>query len=134
MKRLIAVFLTFSFLFALFLELGGADPDKKFSWYSYVDFVTENIEPFPQVSLTIEFNASTKGVDRLVSFFEYLWNLVSYPVEVVVCLVRNAGVIFIGLFPVVVEKLGHPEGGTVVIKNSTVWDVLFPTWIMVWFK
>lgn len=138
MKKILGVFFLFTCIFALLLELTNADPDRNWSWRSYVEFVTENIEPFPKAELTLSFDGNTSGIDRLVAFFEYLWGLISYPVEVVICLVRNIGVILMGFFPVVAKEIVGPSGGAIPgglgAGEPSIWSAIFPSWLVRWFS
>ena len=92
MKKLICALLFVVFLFALLLELTGSDPNKNWTFRGYVAYVTENIEPLPKVQLKCETSSFT-------DFLEWLYNLIAYPVELVLVALKNVCVLFYGLLP-----------------------------------
>ena len=99
MKKVISVFLCLVFVFALFLELSGSDPDKKWSFRTYVEYVTENIEPFPKADMQLTWEDGDGIFERVGGFFTFLGDLIAYPFEVVGCVVNNAFVILSGFLP-----------------------------------
>ena len=100
MKKIVALVMAVICFFALAFELSGSDPDKGWNFRSYVEYVTENIEPFPCVELSLTFDDATNGVERIVEFFEWIFQLVAYPFAVIGVVIRNVFVILDGFFPV----------------------------------
>ena len=100
LKKILAVFLCFTCFFALMLELSGADPDKKWSWRSYVEYVTENIKPFPDVELTISYPEDASAWQKFGDFLSWCGKLFIYPFAVLFTCIHNVFVFVYGLFPI----------------------------------
>ena len=136
MKGFLKCFFVFSCLFALLLTLSGADPNNEFSWRSYVAFVTENIQPIPRYSVELSFNGNI--LENVGTFFVFVWQLLKYPVEVVICIVNNVGVILFGMFPVVVQKYQAPDvNGNVTVAGTTfklLYEMIFPEWFKLFWR
>ena len=100
MKKLIAVFLTFTCFFALMLNLSGADPEKKWSWRNYVEYVTNNIEPFPTMDIEIILPTDDENIfSETLSVLTWGCNLLVFPLRVSLTLVHNIFVIIDGFLP-----------------------------------
>ena len=108
MKRLIAVFLTLSFALALFLNLTDAPED--WSWHSYIEFVTQNIEPFPTADLTLDLpsDGNFSFLEKAGALFEWAGDLILYPFEVVRTVVHNFAVILDGFLPFSITSSRKP--------------------------
>lgn len=100
MKKIVAVLLAVIVLFAFLLELSGSDEEKKWSFRSYCEYVTDNIEPFPEFDLTIEWDDGDDLFNRIGKFFDFLWSVISFPFSFAYVAIRNVGIILSGFFPV----------------------------------
>lgn len=111
MKKVLIFLLTFVCLFALAFELMGSDPDKKWSFRTYCEYVTTNIRPFPTLELSPEFDDSGTAWEKFSSFIEWLGGLIAYPFELIGCLFHNAFVLLDGFFPMSEDAFVGTSGG-----------------------
>jgi hypothetical protein len=110
MKKIVAVLLAVIVLFAFLLELSGSDDEKKWSFRSYCEYVTENIEPFPTAELTFSFDDSKSEWNAFVEFLKYIGQLLVYPLRFIGVCLNNVFVIFDGFFPVKWGNADLPGG------------------------
>ena len=117
-------------MFALFLYFTGSGD---WSWREYFEFVTENIEPFPEISLSVSFDTSLGDIEFIIEFLRYIWSILSYPIKLLVVVFHNVQVIFMGFFPVVIEQYTESLAANGSYVRPSIWEVIFPTWLVRWF-
>ena len=97
MKKFGCIVLCFILMISLVLSLNNSSEEWKIE--NYIEYVTENIEPFPTVEYSEYVDESLEGAEKFFATCEYIFNLIKYPIDVVFVVVHNAIVIFDGVFP-----------------------------------
>lgn len=108
MKKYIAIILAFIGFFALMLEFTKTDPNYEFSFRGYIENVTENIEPFPTANLKLKWEDGDGVFERIGGFFVFLGELISFPLKLVGCFIKNALVLFGSFFPITWDDFTPP--------------------------
>ena len=101
MKKIVSFILVGVLLFALLFELNGTDPNKEFSFRDYVEYVTENIDPLPEAEWEFTLNEADNADSSVVQFFKFVVRFTTYPLRLVLVVIRNGCVIFYGFLPFV---------------------------------
>lgn len=108
LKKIVSLCLAFICFFAFMLNLSGNDPDNEWSFQSYCEYVKENLEPFPILTVSFSYDESASGWDIFKSFISWLGGLLAYPFELLPVLLHNINVIADGFFPLNWRGGGYP--------------------------
>lgn len=85
-------------MFALLLNFTNAK--EEWSWRNYFEYVTENIEPFPDVELEIAYPDGASAWQKIGDFLGWLGKLFTYPFAVLFTCIHNVLVVVYGLLPI----------------------------------
>lgn len=84
-------------LMAIFYKTTGNE--EEFSLYSFVQYVSTNIKPFPQADLSFKLKS-------FLDLFDLVKKLISYPFEVIGVVIHNMAILLNGILPFSFEFVG----------------------------